>query len=245
MAEETEFYFHWKSGVNFWGSQYEDLDIQEMDGDEGEFSGVDLTGCTFRKCSFNKATFQNVELNKCTFIDCNLSGADFDFASGSNVCFVSCKLEGATFLQADMSELFLSTCEGAVVFEDTRMQGVSINESDLQGSRFDRANLCEAKIIDSDITGTVFANGVWLDDAQIAHTIVTDVKFSGIRNPKKGAKKVDLSTAIVMPFLITGAKNATLGQTLTPQGGSIYKGVDRTAHLYCADLKEFQSVGKV
>ncbi|HYV92016.1 MAG TPA: pentapeptide repeat-containing protein [Chitinophagales bacterium] len=77
----------------------------DLEFENGEsFSGVDLSGTTFRNCCFC-ADFTTTNLTDCKFLDCNIKTSDFSHANLTRAQITGCAVESTEYKGAIITDL--------------------------------------------------------------------------------------------------------------------------------------------
>jgi uncharacterized protein YjbI with pentapeptide repeats len=137
------------------------------------FGEAELAGCQFVECDLAAADFREADLARANLVSCKLDRARFGGARGEGMVFAQhCSLVGADFSAAQMQ----SANFGAADMSGAR----------LSGSVLDGANLCEARVADSDWR-LASAKG-----ALLRRTVLRGARLSGVNFSEAILQHADL-----------------------------------------------------
>jgi|TARA_B110000483_G_scaffold98434_1_gene120723 fluoroquinolone resistance protein len=106
------------------GEGYTNLDLRNKD-----FSGQDLTDCTFSQCQFAGSVFRGANLTNCQFDRCQFNNSDPDEPAS----FAWANLREAVFSHCDLNMVAFNHCLGYdLSFKECQMQGADLSLGDFK-----------------------------------------------------------------------------------------------------------------
>ncbi len=129
----------------FVGSEFCDCDLSGMD-----FSGKELSACTFTHCNLSLVKFINASLSENVFRGSKLVGIDFTAIKKPILFrpflrFEDCLLELCNFSGLNMKEATFESCSLLkCAFDQTDLTQAKFDSTDLEGTDFHHANLLQA-----------------------------------------------------------------------------------------------------
>ncbi len=250
-GHEFDFHYRLKTGAPFSGERFNGLRIENLFAAEADLTGIELHNSVFCGCDFSGVVFDEGSLNGCVFSECDLTKATFHSTEAEGLSFLECLLDGASFNFADLDETVFHECSGAVKMVEASNAGSTFTGCGFENSDFRATDLSKAAFYEGSIARSLISGKTWLDGTVFQGTDITDTCLTMATYHNKA----DFSGAIIFPFapapqaaappthLVKQPIAPLSRQLLGPKQSShlaIYRGVDLTARLYCADIEEFR-----
>lgn len=170
-------------GAMLIGTRWDGTDAHGLQAPEQLFYRLSLPGLSLAEA----------DLVGCQFVECDLTEADFREAHLAQANLITCKLTGARFGGArGMGMVFAQHCDLVDAdFSGARMQGANFGAADMSRARMlasvlDGANLCEARLPDSDWR-MASAKG-----ALLRRTVLRGAKLAGVNFSEAILQHADL-----------------------------------------------------
>lgn len=247
VVNELDFVFQCNNGGGFDGEHISGLEIEGLELESADIASAYMQDCKFVECKFINCSFELTDFSGVVFDSCDLTGTSFDSAAGEDVKFLESLLVGTTFDNADFNGLRIYGCHGPIDFADSNLINSSLTYSSLALSDFSGAKLSDVLFEGADLESIVLTMETRVDSAvKFVDCEVTAVHFAILR----GFEASMLENCIAWPFAAAGMqalydmyeqqKSDFDGGTHPEVNLSIYKGVDKSAHLYCSDIEEYR-----
>lgn len=196
------------------------------------FSGMNLSGYSFRGFVLNKANFSNANLTGCDFSHADLKGVNFQHANLTGAQFNGAELFQATFKGANLT---------AVEFSD--ISGASFEGSDLKdaklGAKLERVSFEEATLAYTSLMDTHFTNCSCLN-ADLSHKNLIVAYFNGGNLENANFEGAILINANFCVHSLKGVdfRGANLTCAKFEEGADL-----SSAKFECADLTDVEFCG--
>jgi len=175
------------------GGEYEDQTFSRLVEAGRVFEAVSFTNCVFDGCSLGGCTLYRCSFVDCRFAACDLSNAKVPNARFRDVAFAGSKLLGidwtvtgdATATRLPLSIGFEDCVVSYASFVALRLRGLQLHHCVAQEADFTDADLTEATLRESDLTGARFGHtNLTRADFRDAYGYAIDPTI----NPVKGAR---------------------------------------------------------
>lgn len=252
-GRELEFFYQCQQGLSFEGQRWAGLRIEGLEINESNARHLDggyFEDCEFLNCKLKGWDFSLADFSGTTFNRCDLSKVCFDNIGADVLHFIECTFHKTEFNGADVSSLQIYGCIGTVDFTNALLENAFITVSHLSGSNFGNANLSNALIEGTLLENVIVNHGTKFYGAKLKGCDVTGIRFSAAR----GIEKDTMHDCLAYPFASAGMQTICDMHEVpndwdnweedTKPGAvnvSLYKGTDRSAHLYCSNAEEYRS----
>lgn len=122
-----------------------------------DFSGADLTGCSFKSSNLRGANFDHANLTDCNLSTLDLTGGSFDQSILLRTNFSRSGLVGTRFMGVELTDVRLTATDlRKTIFENCVFNGVDFKNSDLSGLCFDRQIFIGVRFDNAALSGVTF-----------------------------------------------------------------------------------------
>lgn len=145
--------------------------------------GTTVDSCIFKNVIFADCDFKNIDLIDVRFENCDLSNISLRGGSIHRVEFVNCKLVGARLDESNMKDVLFNNVLGPYSnFSYSKLQNVSMEESNLEESIFQEVNHKNIIFKESNLSNSYF-NKTQLDKVDFTSCEITgiDVDIESVR----------------------------------------------------------------
>ncbi|MBU3202214.1 pentapeptide repeat-containing protein [Clostridium estertheticum] len=175
------------------GIQLNDVDLSNWN-----FSEVNLTGATFKKCRFDNTNLENAILNYTSFRECYFNknifkgefynSCDFSKCIMDQVTFNHINAQHISFKGAELKECKFEECECI----EPKMEGTKFYKVNFKNTKLFKANFMNAEINYKNIFSEVNFSGSRFDGSKNIGTKFNDCKMFGVRLDNASYKKCSL-----------------------------------------------------
>lgn len=151
---------------------------------EKSFNGKTYTNCSFETVSFENCSFKNVR-----FVDCYFENVDFNYCTSHDMVLNGCFLWGSVFLETKLKS---TTIENTNIqdsrfynniFLETTFENNKISETIIENSSFVKTSMLavimrSVSIISTDFRNSSFTSLIFADDVDIQESNFGNCKFS-------------------------------------------------------------------
>lgn len=159
--------------LNLGGIEFRDLNLSYTD-----FSGSDLSKCSFINCELKGSVFYCSKLVECNFRGSNLSECKFTNADLESSSFNSCKLNNVCFDYAKLSYChFTESKLTSVKAKKTKCNNLILSKSEILNTNFSCSDFTKARLNDCLLRNCDFNKSKW-SHAKIVKVNIVQSNFS-------------------------------------------------------------------
>ena len=158
-----------------------------------DWSGRDLAGDRFERCTFHDADLLELATEQVVFEECDFSGARLNASDHVSTAFLRCRFRRTSLFDARLAgcKLVGSVFEGPCVLKPLRVEGgdwsyVTLRGQDLSGLNLSGVRLREADLSMADLSGTV------LRGCDLGHARFDEATTAGVDLRDADVEAVDL-----------------------------------------------------
>jgi len=144
------------------------LRVQDLCLDNAELAGHDLRQAVFERCSLRHADMSRCGLDGAKFVEVDLTGANIAFAALDGVYMQDVVARGLKAYRACMAFSTLDEVDA----RESSLVGISLNDSSVSHSRFDRCDLAGADLRSAKFGCCSF------DEATLTELLVNDRSYA-------------------------------------------------------------------
>lgn len=131
--------------------------LSHLDLSKFSFEGVNLSGITFKQCSFNECSFTNIDVDNVIFKDTFFNNCYFTNSKITHCQFHNSELTGTSFINAHIKSTTITSSDVlGCSFEEANLIDSKFENTALKGSHFLQAEVKDTSILSSNLLDTIF-----------------------------------------------------------------------------------------
>lgn len=223
---------------NVFCGHLQNLNLDSASLNETDFSGLDMTGASFKNASLRGAVFKNTNLSRVDFSDADLSEATFEMSSVENAIFSGARIHNTSF-------------EGSVLrstnFTNANIYNSTFNDADLSCSDFSKSVIDHTDFLNAHFISILGSSLNNLRD-NLTHISPDNIDFVFGHNDEScsGAKMIRAKIAVTREGGGVNFGNADLSYvdfSYASLGGATFHGANLTGANFYKTIFGFDFVG--
>jgi len=238
MINTSDFFMLQCSHRTMNGSVWEEITIVQEDCQAVDFSTASFKNCTFNGVDFSDCLFDYATFDGCRFVECLFDATSFVAIAAEGINFRNCGIAQADFEDAQMNESFFTGCYGGANFTQANLEKSLFSLCDLDGSVMTSADLEYAEFEQCSFAGVVVNYQTRVQGAEWLYCEIADTALKSAYDflPQQ------LVDCYICPYTNVSRAPVAVGRSRSRGSISIFRGVDKSAHLICSDIELFRSV---